>query len=125
MKESEIIEPIKKEVKRPLMKAMSMILIPLSIFCILIVITVYWAFYTDVDDYAAITPEEWEVYANGFDTPIGFYTECNSYEEFKNQVWEEEGFSKIPIASIIVIAMASGILGIIARRAYKESQKEE
>ena len=125
MKEHEVIEPIKKEVKKPLMKAMSMILIPLSIFCILIAVITYWAFYTDINDYASVTPEEWEEYSNGFTTPIGTYIGCNNYEEFKDQVWEEEGFSKIPLTLIIMIAIVSGSFGIVARKAYKESQKEE
>ena len=105
MKENEVVEPIRKEVKRPFMKAMSIILIPLSIFLILVVICTYFAFYTDVDDYASLTPDEWKEDSKGFTTSIGY--------------------SKIPIFPIIVIAIASGSFGIIARISYKESQKEE
>lgn len=125
MKENEVVEPIRKEVKRPFMKAMSIILIPLSIFLILVVICTYFAFYTDVDDYASLTPDEWKENSKGFTTSIGTYIGCSSYEEFKNEVWEQLGYSKIPIFPIIVIAIASGSFGIIARISYKESQKEE
>ena len=61
-KNNEIVSPIKKEVKRPLMKAISMIAIPLAITIFLALITIYLGYVAEVSEYANATTEEWEEY---------------------------------------------------------------
>lgn len=52
---NKIIEPMKKEVKRPVMKALSMILIPLSICLILIISCIYLSYYMKIFKEATLT----------------------------------------------------------------------
>ena len=123
--ENEIINPIKKEVKRPIMKAISMIAIPLTIFFTLVVILIYWSFYTEVYRGASVTAQEWKEYMTASKTSVGSYAGCSNYEEYKDNVWEEQGYSEIPFVPIVIVLIGLGTLGIIARKSYKEGQEEE
>lgn len=122
---NEIIEPIKKEVKRPIMKALSMILIPLSLCLILTISCIYLSYYMEIYDEATLTEEEWEKYeANAGNFLYGLHAGCGSYEEYKEKVWEEQGYAEIPFLPIILITIGIGTFGIIARNSYKKGQEE-
>lgn len=123
---NEIIEPIKKEVKRPIMKALSMILIPLSLCLILTISCIYLSYYMEIFEEATITEEEWKEYEAKEDNPLyGVRAGCGSYEEYKERVWEEQGYSEIPFVPIILITIGMGAFGIIAKNSYKKGQEEE
>lgn len=122
---NEIIEPIKKEVKRPIMKALSMILIPLSLCLILTISCIYLSYYMEIFEEATITEEEWKEYEAKEDNPLyGVRAGCGSYEEYKERVWEEQGYSEIPFVPIILITIGMGAFGIIAKNSYKKGQEE-
>lgn len=123
---NEIIEPIKKEVKRPIMKALSMILIPLGLCLILTISCIYLSYYMEIFEEATITEEEWKEYEAKEDNPLyGVRAGCGSYEEYKERVWEEQGYSEIPFVPIILITIGMGAFGIIAKNSYKKGQEEE
>ncbi len=122
---NKIIEPMKKEVKRPVMKALSMILIPLSICLILIISCIYLSYYMKIFKEATLTEEDWKKYEVNEDNALyGDRAGCGSYEEYKEKVWEEQGYAEIPFIPIILITIGIGAFGIIARNSYKKGQEE-
>lgn len=123
-KEIEIIEPIKKEVKRPLMKAISKITIPLTIFLVLLIGTIYFSFYLETYEEASITEKEWEEYEEMGPSIKSIYGGFGSYDEYKESVWEND-YSMIPLELLIGITIGSGVLGFVSRNAYKKGQEEE
>ena len=61
-KDEDVVVPIEKNVKRPFMKALSMIAIPLSICITLIGILMYMSFYMEVVTLAKeVTDEEYKI----------------------------------------------------------------
>lgn len=123
-KEIEIIEPIKKEVKRPLMKAISKVTIPLTIFLVLLIGTIYFSFYLETYEGASITEKEWEEYEEMGPSIKSIYGGFGSYDEYKESVWDND-YSMIPLELLIGITIGSGVLGFVSRNAYKKGQEEE
>lgn len=123
-KEIEIIEPIKKEVKRPLMKAISKVTIPLTIFLVLLIGTIYFSFYLEIYEGASITEKEWEEYEEMGPSIKSIYGGFGSYDEYKESVWDND-YSMIPLELLIGITIGSGVLGFVSRNAYKKGQEEE
>ena len=123
-KEIEIIEPIKKEVKRPLMKAISKVTIPLTIFLVLLIGTIYFSFYLETYEGASITEKEWEEYEEMGPSIKSIYGGFGSYDEYKENVWDND-YSMIPLELLIGITIGSGVLGFVSRNAYKKGQEEE
>lgn len=123
-KEIEIIEPIKKEVKRPLMKAISKVTIPLTIFLVLLIGTIYFSFYLETYEGASITEKEWEEYEEMGPSIKSIYGGFGNYDEYKESVWKSD-YSMIPLELLIGITIGSGVLGFVSRNAYKKGQEEE
>ena len=123
-KEIEIIEPIKKEVKRPLMKAISKVTIPLTIFLVLLIGTIYFSFYLEIYEGASITEKEWEEYEEMGPSIKSIYGGFGNYDEYKESVWDND-YSMIPLELLIGITIGSGVLGFVSRNAYKKGQEEE
>lgn len=123
--EVKIVEPIKKEVKRPLMKAISMITIPLTIFLVLLIGTIYLSYYSKIYEASSITDEEWEEYEEMGPSIKSIYGGFESYDEYKESVWENEIYSDIPFELLIGITIGSGVIGFISRSAYKKGQEGE
>lgn len=123
-KEIEIIEPIKKEVKRPLMKAISKVTIPLTIFLVLLIGTIYFSFYLETYEGSSITEKEWEEYEEMGPSIKSIYGGFGSYDEYKESVWKSD-YSMIPLELLIGITIGSGVLGFVSRNAYKKGQEEE
>lgn len=123
-KEIEIIEPIKKEVKRPLMKAISKVTIPLTIFLVLLIGTIYFSFYLETYEGASITEKEWEEYEEMGPSIKSIYGGFGNYDEYKESVWDND-YSMIPLELLIGITIGSGVLGFVSRNAYKKGQEEE
>ena len=125
-KNNEIVSPVKKEVKRPLMRAISMIAIPLAITIFLALIAIYLGYVAEVSEEADTTPEEWEEYRRAGETSVG-YAEANSsnYEEYKALVWEDMGYNIVPFGPLIIGGIGLGVLGLVARKSYIEGQKED
>lgn len=124
-KNNEIVSPIKKEVKKPFMKAISMIAIPLSITIFLALITIYLGYVAEVREYANVTPEEWEEYRTANKTIVGSVAGSSNYEEYKEKVWQQQGYEMIPFIPIAIGGVGLLILGIVARKSYIEGQKED
>lgn len=123
-KEIEIIEPIKKEVKRPLMKSISKVTIPLTIFLVLLIGTIYFSFYLETYEGASITEKEWEEYEEMGPSIKSIYGGFGNYDEYKESVWDND-YSMIPLELLIGITIGSGLLGFVSRNAYKKGQEEE
>lgn len=123
-KEIEIIEPIKKEVKRPLMKSISKVTIPLTIFLVLLIGTIYFSFYLETYEGASITEKEWEEYEEMGPSIKSIYGGFGNYDEYKESVWDND-YSMIPLELLIGITIGSGVLGFVSRNAYKKGQEEE
>ena len=123
--EVKIVEPIKKEVKRPLMKAISMITIPLTIFLVLLIGTIYLSYYSKIYEASSITDEEWEEYEEMGPSIKSIYGGFESYDEYKESVWENEIYSDIPFELLIGITIGSGVIGFISRSAYKKGHEGE
>ena len=121
-----VIKPIEKEVKRPMMKAIYKVAIPLSICILLALLTIYLGYVAEVSDEADTTPEEWEEYRKAGETSVG-YAEANSsnYEEYKALVWEDMGYNIVPFGPLIIGGIGLGVLGIVARNSYKKGQEED
>lgn len=121
-----VIKPIEKEVKRPMMKAIYKVAIPLSICILLALLTIYLGYVAEVSDEADTTPEEWEEYRKASETSVG-YAEANSsnYEEYKALVWEDMGYNIVPFGPLIIGGIGLGVLGIVARNSYKKGQEED
>ena len=121
-----VIKPIEKEVKRPMMKAIYKVAIPLSICILLALLTIYLGYVAEVSDEADTTPEEWEEYRKAGETSVG-YAEANSsnYEEYKAFVWEDMGYNIVPFGPLIIGGIGLGVLGIVARNSYKKGQEED
>ena len=125
-KNNEIVSPIKKEVKRPWMKAISMIAIPLAITIFLALITIYLGYVAEVSEYANATPEEWEEDRTAGETSVGpALAGSSNYEEYKEKVWQQQGYEMIPFIPITIGGVGLLILGIVARKSYIEGQKED
>ena len=121
-----VIKPIEKEVKRPMMKAIYKVAIPLSICILLALLTIYLGYVAEVSEEADTTPEEWEEYRRAGETSVG-YAEANSsnYEEYKALVWEDMGYNIVPFGPLIIGGIGLGVLGLVARKSYIEGQKED
>ncbi len=121
-----VIKPIEKEVKRPMMKAIYKVAIPLSICILLALLTIYLGYVAEVSEEADTTPEEWEEYRKAGETSVG-YAEANSsnYEEYKALVWEDMGYNIVPFGPLIIGGIGLGVLGIVARNSYKKCQEED
>lgn len=121
-----VMKPIEKEVKRPMMKAIYKVAIPLSICILLALLTIYLGYVAEVSDEADTTPEEWEEYRKAGETSVG-YAEANSsnYEEYKALVWEDMGYNIVPFGPLIIGGIGLGVLGIVARNSYKKGQEED
>lgn len=121
-----VIKPIEKEVKRPMMKAIYKVAIPLSICILLALLTIYLGYVAEVSEEADTTPEEWEEYRRAGETSVG-YAEANSsnYEEYKALVWEDMGYNIVPFGPLIIGGIGLGVLGIVARNSYKKGQEED
>ena len=121
-----VIKPIEKEVKRPMMKAIYKVAIPLSICILLALLTIYLGYVAEVSEEADTTPEEWEEYRKAGETSVG-YAEANSsnYEEYKALVWEDMGYNIVPFGPLIIGGIGLGVLGLVARKSYIEGQKED
>ena len=121
-----VIKPIEKEVKRPMMKAIYKVAIPLSICILLALLTIYLGYVAEVSEEADTTPEEWEEYRKAGETSVG-YAEANSsnYEEYKALVWEDMGYNIVPFGPLIIGGIGLGVLGIVARKSYKKGQEED
>ncbi len=121
-----VMKPIEKEVKRPMMKAIYKVAIPLSICILLALLTIYLGYVAEVSDEADTTPEEWEEYRKAGETSVG-YAEANSsnYEEYKALVWEDMGYNIVPFGPLIIGGIGLGVLGIVARKSYKKGQEED
>lgn len=121
-----VIKPIEKEVKRPMMKAIYKVAIPLSICILLALLTIYLGYVAEVSEEADTTPEEWEEYRKAGETSVG-YAEANSsnYEEYKALVWEDMGYNIVPFGPLIIGGIGLGVLGIVARNSYKKGQEED
>ena len=121
-----VMKPIEKEVKRPMMKAIYKVAIPLSICILLALLTIYLGYVAEVSEEADTTPEEWEEYRKAGETSVG-YAEANSsnYEEYKALVWEDMGYNIVPFGPLIIGGIGLGVLGIVARKSYKKGQEED
>ena len=121
-----VIKLIEKEVKRPMMKAIYKVAIPLSICILLALLTIYLGYVAEVSEEADTTPEEWEEYRKAGETSVG-YAEANSsnYEEYKALVWEDMGYNIVPFGPLIIGGIGLGVLGIVARNSYKKGQEED
>ena len=124
-KTEEVVVPIEKTVKRPFMKALSMIAIPLSICVTLIGILMYMSFYMEVVTLAKeVTDEEWVEYGKDYKREsMSFYAGYKSYDDYVDRKWEED-YEKLPIAETICIGVGIGIVGIVSKKAYKAGQEE-
>lgn len=92
-----VIKPIEKEVKRPMMKAIYKVAIPLSICILLALLTIYLGYVAEVSEEADTTPEE----------------------------WEDMGYNIVPFGPLIIGGIGLGVLGIVARNSYKKGQEED
>ena len=119
-RDDEIIKPIEKKVKRPFMKLLSRIAIPLSVALLAVYMFLFIGYSWDLKLAEDLTVEEWE--ENKYEIKMFEYdlAGCGSFEEYKEQT-DEEYAIKNPILFTGIIL---GIVGFVSKNAYKSGQED-
>ncbi len=116
---------IKKEVKRPFMKSLYLILRPLAIIIISLGLIFLSYYEMDVLDLKNKSSDEWgtERYSGlcGIEHNPGL---CSDYEEYKEKVWERE-YAPMHIEIILPTGIILLIVSFVAYKSYKIGQEEE
>ena len=116
---------IKKEVKRPFMKSLSLILRPLSMILISLSIIALSYYGMDMLEIKKSPDSEWgteHIYGLcGFEHSPKY---CSDYEEYKEKVWERE-YSSTHIEILLPTGIILLIISFVAYKSYKIGQEDE
>lgn len=119
-KEEEIIKPIEKDVKRPFMRLLSKITIPLAITLLAIFMFLHSAYSWDLNLARTNTAEDWKNFSTAEEWEVGDYAGCSSFEEYKEKFDEKYSIKN----TILLAGLASAIVGFVSRNAYKAGQED-
>lgn len=119
-KNEEIIKPIEKEVKRPFMKLLSRIAIPLSVVLLAVYMFLFIGYSWDLKLAEELTAEEWQ--KNKYEEKWFEYdiAGCGSFEEYEEQTDKQYAVRK----PVLLIGGISIVVGIASKNAYKSGQEE-
>lgn len=127
-KNEEIIKPIEKQVKRPVMKFISKIATPLAVLIIAIWGIFICNYFDEIETAKTITAEEWKTYSkrNKGELIIGVkpkYVGYSSFNEYKEDL-DEKYFEEYKTNTFLIAGLGIGVVEFISRNSYKKGQEE-